>query len=234
MPRPPRSLLRARWAVRAALAAASVAIASAADLVPLKIGYERLTLANGRVLKHPLIRSFNREAGLIYVLEERQLKPYPATLFPTFVTEAVQRAAAEHPLPAEKLNDVATVAPETAPARPAVHPHSPEGIADREAELQAAIVQRAGRAAADHFRYDTHNGSGYSVLTDAGIDLEDIEAVPGWTNQYRVRGRAGYAFYDSVGGTFNTRRRNVEVLVEAKSPDRIRVLDVKTVWGSAW
>ena len=54
----------------------------AQPMMPLDLHYERVNLANGRVLKDVAITSINRESGLVYVLEDRELKPYPQGAFP--------------------------------------------------------------------------------------------------------------------------------------------------------
>lgn len=214
----------------------AVSPAFASDLVPVQLGYSQVRLSNGRVLHHPVISSFNREAGLIYVMEDRQLRPYPVSLFPTFVTDAVERAAAEVPVPTRRLESVsappANAARPRGPGEPNPDEHTPLAIETRRLALLDAVAARAETAAINHFRYNTHNGSGYSTLTGAHVELEAPEAVPGWTNRYRVRGDAGYGFYDSVGGTFNRRRRGVEVLLEARTARDIRVLEVTTIWGA--
>ncbi|MCC5023603.1 MAG: hypothetical protein J6386_12830 [Candidatus Synoicihabitans palmerolidicus] len=115
--------------------------ASAADMVPLGHTYPRINLTNGRILKNVVLNGFNREAGLIYVLENRQLKPYPLALFPGFVTNRINSTAAEHPAPA--IRRPSPSAPARSSASPAKAAPTGPGTsaaiaAQAEATLQAA------------------------------------------------------------------------------------------------
>ncbi len=225
MPRFPRALLVLSVALAGAVASA------VADHVPLNLRYHRINLANGRILKDVTLNSFNREAGLVYVYEDHQLKPYPRALFPGFVTDRIAARTAEQPAPAER----ATPTPEPAkahPTPPADHDTSPAAIAAREEALLDAVAAKARTAALNHLRYKIKTGSGYTTVTDADLELNPPEPVAGWSQRYRVRGDGYYSYYESVGGAFHRRSRGVEVLLEASTPGRIKVLEVTTSWGS--
>ncbi len=62
-----------------AIIAGAALSAAAQSMVPLDLTYARINLTNGRVLKQATLTGINRESDLIYVLEDRKLKPYPAT-----------------------------------------------------------------------------------------------------------------------------------------------------------
>ncbi len=81
-----------------------------------------------------------------------------------------------------------------------------------------------------HIGYEQRTGSGYTTTTQCEVELDGPTAIPGWTGRYRVKGIAYYSHYDSVGTTSNNRRRGVEVILEAKSPRSIKVLEVNTDW----
>lgn len=202
-------------------------------LVPLKLSYHRITLSNGRILKDVTLNGFNRESGLIYVYEDRRLKPYPALLFPTFVQDAIARRTAEVPPPRESENpsdETETAA--TTPAIPTPAPiGSPEANAATRAAINQAVLAKAESAALNHLRYRIRIGSGYATVTDAAIELNPPEAVPGWTHRYRVKGDGFYAYYESVGGVFQRRTRALEILLEAPSPEQVKVLSIDTLWS---
>ncbi len=228
MLRPPRALLLA-------LAAVCLAITPAvADHVPLNLRYHRISLSNGRILKDVTLNSLNRESGIIYVLEDKQLKPYPRALFPGFVTDRIDARAAEEP--AAPTRDEPTAPPPTkapdrlAPGAPG--DTSPEALAAREAAILDAVAAKAREAALRHLRYKIRTGSGYTTVTDADVELDPPEPVAGWTHRYRVRGDGFYSYYESVGGAFHRRSRGIEIILEAPSPSRVKVLDLTTTWGS--
>lgn len=227
MPRLPRAPLLA-------LAALSLAIATAgADHVPLNLRYHRISLANGRILKDVTLNSLNQESGLIYVLEDHQLKPYPRALFPGFVTDRIDARAAEQPAPSPR-DQTAPNARTTPPRAPDDDDddQTPAALAAHEEALLAAVETKAREAALRHLRYKIRTGSGYTVVTDADLELNPPEPVPGWTHRYRVRGDGYYSYYESVGGAFHRRTRGIEIVLEASSPSRIKVLEVSTTWGS--
>ena len=95
-----------------------------------------------------------------------------------------------------------------------------------------AVAAKAQQAALNHLRYKIKTGSGYTTVTDADLDLNPPESVAGWPNRYRVTGDGYYSYYESVGGAFHRRARGVEVLLEATSPTRIKVLEINTTWGA--
>lgn len=203
-------------------------------MVPLDFRFVRIDLANGRILKNAALTGFNRESELIYVMEDRKLKPYPAALFPGFVRDQIDARLAEYPdtsdesAAADRKDSTAPSAQKPEATRPPIG--SPEANAINQAEIEDAVMRKAETAALRHFRYGSRNGSGYSTMTNGDVDLDMPEAVPGWSNRYRVKGTVYFSLYDSVGETFSNRRRGVEVIVEAKSSRSIKVLEVKTDW----
>lgn len=222
------------FALRLALLALVItAITSQAQpTVPLDLRYERVNLANGRVLKNVAITSINRESGLVYVLEDRKLKPYPKALFPSFVTQRITSRLQEYPNPDSSRKRATRLAPPT-PRTPSPSPApigSPENNAAQRAAIESAVAAKAETAALRHIGYGQRMGSGYTTTTQSEVDLDGPVAIPGWPGRYRVEGIAYYSYYDSVGTTFNNRRRGVEVILEAKSPRSVKVLEVNTDW----
>ena len=219
--------------VLALLAGAALWTTSYADHVPLNLRYNRISLANGRILKDVTLNSINRETGLVYVLEDQRLRPYPLALFPTFVAERVDAQAAEQPPPTARANHAPAPNPQAGKATTAPkHDTAPAAIAARDEALLEAVAAKAQQAALNHLRYKIKTGSGYTTVTDADLDLNPPEPVAGWSNRFRVRGDGYYSYYESVGGAFHRRTRGVEVLLEATSPTRIKVLEINTTWGS--
>ena len=201
-------------------------------LVPLQLSYHRITLSNGRILKDVTLNGFNRESGLIYVYEDRHLKPYPALLFPTFVKDAIARRTAE--VPPLRESESSPDEPETAATTPVQNPApigSPEANAATRAAIAQAVLAKAESAGLNYLRYRVRIGSGYATVTDAAIELDPPEAVPGWTHRYRVKGDGFYAYYESVGGAFQRRTRALEILLEAPSPDQVKVISIDTLWS---
>lgn len=207
----------------------------AQDMVPLDLRFARINLVNGRILKDAALTGFNRESELIYVMEDRKLKPYPAALFPGFVTDQIEVRLAEYPDTSEKSRTPSkTVAPPTQASKsepPARAPiGSPEDNAAVREAIEDAVAAKAQTAALRHFRYDSRNGSGYTTMTNGDVELGRPTPVKGWTHRYRVEGTVYFSFYDSVGETFQNRRRGIEVIIEAPSPRHVEVLEVNTDW----
>ena len=204
-----------------------------ADVVPLKLSYARIGLSNGRVLKNATLNSINRESGLVYVLENERLRPYPATLFPGFVTDAIAQRTAEYPKPTTKSPKPAR-SHERERVEPAPRPapeNSATEAAARQAAIENAVARKAEQAARNHLRFRQDNGSDYTTVTAAELDLDPPEPVPGWTHRYRVRGNGYTNFYESVGGVFRNRVRGIEILLEAPTASRVKVLEVTTSWS---
>ncbi|MEJ6731332.1 MAG: hypothetical protein QNK90_04515 [Opitutaceae bacterium] len=225
----PRSFAR-HFALLALVIAALTSHAQ--PMVPLDLRYERVNLANGRVLKDVAITSINRESGLVYVLEDRKLKPYPKALFPGFVTQRIANRLQEYPAQDSSRERARALTPQPSNTRsPTTSPiGSPENNAALRAAIETAVSAKAETAALRHIGYGQRTGSGYTTTTQCEVELDGPTAIPGWTGRYRVKGIAYYSYYDSVGTTFNNRRRGVEVILEAKSPRSIKVLEVNTDW----
>lgn len=209
---------------------------SADDMVPLDLRFARINLANGRILENAALTGFNRDSDLIYVMEDRKLKPYPAALFPGFVTDRIAVRLAEYPDTSDNPSSPAAAESETAaPAktRPTERAPigSPEDNAARDAAIEDAVAAKARTAALRHFRYNERTGSGYATMTNGEVDLDRPAPIKGWTHRYRVEGTVYFSFYDSVGETFQNRRRGVEVIVEAPTPRDVKVLEVNTDWS---
>lgn len=205
---------------------------NAQDTVPLNLHFERVNLSNGRVLKDAALTSFNRGSSLVYVLEDRKLKPYPRALFPGFVTARIDDRLKEYPAQTSSSQPAPRSHPRGEPSPPSRSDPigSPERNAADRAAIEAAVAAKAESAALRHFRYGPRTGSGYTTTTQSEVELDGPTPIPGWPGRYRVEGIAYYSYYDSVGTTYNNRRRGVEVIVEAKSPSRVKVLEVNTDW----
>jgi hypothetical protein len=221
-----------RFLLTLLLVTSAFAPVHADDMVPLDLRFARINLANGRILENAALTGFNRDSDLIYVMEDRKLRPYPAALFPGFVTEQISVSLAEYPDTSNR--DAAPPAP---PAQPPVRENterdpigSPEDNAGREAAIEDAVTAKAQTAALRHFRFNQRTGSGYTTMTNGEVDLDRPSPVRGWPHRYRVEGIVYFSFYDSVGETFQNRRRGVEVIVEAPSPRDVEVLEVNTDW----
>jgi len=211
-----------------------VAMIQATDMVPLDFRFVRIDLANGRILKNAALTGFNRESELIYVMEDRKLKPYPAALFPGFVRDQIDDRLAEYPDTSGKTESTSAARPEAPPdrepesSRPPIG--SPEAHAINQEQIESAVSAKAQTAALRHFRYGSRNGSGYSTMTNGDVDLDPPVGIKGWPHRYRVEGTVYFSLYDSVGETFSNRVRGVEVIVEAKSPRHVKVIEVNTDW----
>lgn len=209
-----------------------VSTTRAQDMVPLDLRFARISLTNGRILKDAALTGFNRDSDLIYVMEDRKLKPYPAAIFPGFVTDQIAARLAEYPDTSGRAE------PASRAERPTAKPRqtetapigSPEDNAARDAAIEDAVAAKARTAALRHFRFNERTGSGYATMTNGEVDLDPPSQIKGWTHRYRVEGTVYFSFYDSVGETFQNRRRGVEVIVEAPTPRNVKVLEVNTDW----
>ncbi len=228
----PAPMLRLRILTLFVLASLSASLA-AESLVPLQLHYHRITLSNGRVLKDVTLNGLNRDANLIYVLEENRLKPYPAMLFPGFVSNAIERHAAEYPDSAPRETTPPPPIDRTPSPPRVVSPPlgSPEAYAAERAAIARALTTRAEKAALNYLRYRIRMGSGYATVTDTAVELESPERVPGWPNRYRIKGDGFYTYYESVGGAFQRRARGLEITLEAPSVDAIEVISIDTLWS---
>ncbi|MCF3648931.1 hypothetical protein [Synoicihabitans lomoniglobus] len=208
-------------------------VMASADMVPIGLRYVRITLSNGRVLKNANINGFNRDANLVYVLEDHRLRPYPVSLFPEAITDAIASRAAEYPRNPERKRPPAP-APKAPVAAPDKYDTSASAVASRQAALEAAIAEKADAAARRHLRYSIKIGSGYATVTDVDLELSAPKPVPGWSGRYRVTGSGYYSYYESVGSAFRRRTRGIEITLDASNPEQIEILDVETNWGSSW
>lgn len=110
---------------------------NAQDTVPLNLHFERVNLSNGRVLKDAALTSFNRGSNLVYVLEDRKLKPYPRALFPGFVTARIDDRLKEYPAQTSSSQPAPRSHPRGEPSPPSRS--DPIGSPERNAADRAAI-----------------------------------------------------------------------------------------------
>ena len=202
----PRSVIR--FAILLFLQVGAL-VGQAQDMVPLNLRFERVNLSNGRVLKNATLTSINRGSDLVYVLEDRELKPYLRALFPGFVTSRIDNRLKEYPAPKSSSQSKPRSADRSEPSTPSrSNPiGSPERNAADRAAIEAAVAAKAESDALRHFRCGPRTGSGYTTTTQSEVELDGPEAIPGWPGRYRV-----------------------EVIVEAKSPSRVKVLEVNIDW----
>lgn len=108
-------------------------------------------------------------------------------------------------------------------ARPVPAPASPAPTATNTLTdaIEAAVKARARR----YFETEKKNGSGHTLTFGMVSELSEPREIPGWSNQWEVKGVAGYKVYDSVGwGSFKPYSTNFTAVVDTTPGKRITVL----------
>ena len=215
-----------------------LSLALLAHAAPSLTPVGRITLLNGRILKNVVIRSYDAQSSKVLLLSEGKALLIPITLLPppyaekiqsytddtldlvqtTPVPAAPETAPAPTPPTVPANSTPAPSAPATpAPASPAVAP-SADPVKDHEA-VAAAHVRR-------YYKFVHRSGANSISVTETDLDIDDTEAVTGWTNRYRTTGKVYLEIYDSIGGgSFRRGSGKFEVLTEQKPGERIKVID---------
>ena len=224
-----------------------LASASAAT-VEMNLPVKELKLADGRVLTRAAIRSFNTTTEVASVLVGREYLPVRLADLPAEVQAGIRERV---PLSAEEIADDKKQdkesrrrkaeraeqaaerrederAEEAREIRRDTRRQSDEDKAKQEAKeerVMQEVMDAAHAAVRRKFRYEENAGTGSSYVLSDEYSLNDPEEVPGWSGRYRVTGRAYVREYDSRGG-FNSRRRDVEILIQTKEKKRPEVIEV--------
>ena len=231
------------------LASCLFLLASAyAATVEMNLPVKELKLADGRVFAQAAIRSFNTTTEVATLLVGREYLPVRLADLPADVQSGIRERV---PLSAEEIADEKKQARESRRRKAERAEQAAERREDERAEEAREIRRDARRQTAEDkekqeakeekilqevmdaahtalrrkFRYEENAGSGSSYVLSDDYSLNDPEEVPGWAGRYRVTGKAYVREYDSRGG-FNSRRRDVEILIQTKEKKRPEVLEV--------
>lgn len=198
----------------------------------------RLTLANGRILKQVVIRSYDAPSDKVLLLSEGKALLVPIGLLPAPYADKVKAdtarssadlvqttppRTAEERAAARAAQASTLIEAEPAPVSPAPAPvgtvaESTDPVKDHEA---AAIVY-----VRRYFKFQYGSGSTAATVTDSDFDIEETKAVTGWTNRYTTKGKAYVEIYDSLGGgSFRRGSSKFEITTEQKPGEKIKVID---------
>lgn len=83
-------------------------------------------------------------------------------------------------------------------------------------------MKAAETKARNYFRYEYNRGAGLTFRPE--LEMDAPETVAGWTNRYRVSGKAYMQRYVNQG-SFDSRTRFFEVLIELDAKGRAQVVD---------
>lgn len=209
--------------------ALAVFVRAETDLTPAG----RITLLNGRVLKNVVIRSYDAQSSKVLLLSEGRALLIPVSLLPPPYAEQARKHTGDTaadlvqttPVPAAPETDTSSPPP-AAPAPSTPAPSEPpstvavsaDPVKDHEA-VAAAHVRR-------YYKFVHRSGANSSTVTETDLEIDDTEAVTGWTNRYRTTGKVYLEIYDSIGGgSFRRGSGKFEVLTEQKPGERIKVID---------
>jgi FKBP-type peptidyl-prolyl cis-trans isomerase len=96
----------------------------------------------------------------------------------------------------------------------------------KEDSVESTVAAAAREMATHYFTYeaDPHSSTGY--VFDSSVLLEDPEAVPGWTNRWRVRGKVGVQYLTRNGESVGRSSKEFEVLIDAPPKGKPKLVDV--------
>lgn len=188
----------------------------------------RLDLLDGRTLRNVRAASYDPETERVLVLASGKAQLVPLALIPPPFKErfstALPRAGASTSVTATR-SIVSVDRPMPSPTIPSdpFATMTPEQMAL--AETAERHAEAARTRAERYFEFELQPGSGASAVTRLDIELEQPEPVSGWSQRYRTKGKAYLSFYDSRGGSFQSKTAEFEVLTEQKLGEAVKVLD---------
>ncbi|MBA3849778.1 MAG: hypothetical protein C0502_07255 [Opitutus sp.] len=222
--------------------------AASAATVEMNLPVKELKLPDGRVLSQAAIKSYNTVTEVATVLVGRDYFSVRLADLPAEVQAGIRERV---PLTADEIADEKKQARESRRRKAARAEQAAERREDERAEeareirrdtrrqagedkarqeakeerIMQEVMDAAHAALRRKFRYEENAGTGSSYVLSDDYSLNDPEEVSGWSGRYRVTGKAYVREYDSRGG-FNSRRRDVEILIQTKEKKRPEVLEV--------
>jgi len=205
-----------------------------AGTIYAELRYAELKLSDGRVLADATVKSFDDLTGNVSVKVGKSLLSVQMAALPDDV-QAKLRAMAPEKTPEEKAAALKREQERLAKAEKArqaqekralqklrkdedsarrINEKRAEKEMDRERDTPALVLNAAQVRANNYFKTDR-------------IEYDDPEQVPGWSNRWRVKGRAfGGTILGKGGGGSGRGYRDFEIIVEDTGKGSPRVLEV--------
>ena len=221
---------------------AALCISSLAEPRKVEIHVDSVQLKNGKKFSNADIKSYDHQTGNVVIMANRSITSIQLELLPD---ELAERIVSLVPAEAKSLarddrlarESEARIAKAKADAESKkrdaqVKAQREERKADAQADLAAQrerqtlsrVMAVAERRAARYFKYEFNLGTSVYVF-DTDFDFEEPEAVTGWPDRYRVRGKAGIRYYVSKGSSLNTLARDFEITIQANPKGVFEAVD---------
>jgi hypothetical protein len=200
-------------------------LATAARAADVPLRFERLDLLDGRTLNRVVIKSYDAVSAKLLVVADGKAMLVPVDLIPAPFGARLKAGA---PMAGTTTAIVATRS--TAPAAVAKPAPGPAALAADTAaadqEKQVTRHKQAAEARAQrYFQYEFKAGSDAISVTLLDLETDQPEAVDGWPDRYRTKGKAYVEFFDSKGRSFSRTTCLFEVITEQKPNQPVRVVD---------
>ena len=220
---------------------------AAGAFVPLSMPFEWLALKDGRRLNQVMLYSCDTVTGKVGALvggeattialadlpdevanRVRELAP-PASEAEIAAEQQRERLAREQA--AQRADDQVErtqhrVEATRAEQRQREIEREQSSITDERRERRV-VATAAQELAAHYFTYEADPHSSVGYVFDRNVVLEDPEPIPGWTGQWRVRGRVGVQYVTNDLGMTGRGTRNFELRIEVPPSGRPRLLDLR-------
>jgi hypothetical protein len=174
-----------------------------------------------------VVKSYDAATGKLLLVADGKAMLVPADLIPP---PLAARLKAGVPAAGSTTAFVTSqpVAPSAVPEKPASAPTvqmidtpSATGSDQMLASHKGAAEERAQR----YYRYEFKAGSDAISVTALDIETEQPEAIMGWPDRFRTKGKAYLEFYDSKGGSFSRTTSSFEIITEQKPGQLPKVVD---------
>lgn len=220
---------------------------ASAALVKIHVRYDRIDLKDGRRLENVVIQTYDTMKDRVMVLVEgREATTVPLTALPDEVAALVREriplqsedematesthpveGRADTPQRARELDRHARIeAAADARALRRLEANRAEATANRGVRTAVNVAAAAENLAKHYFLYEAAPHSSIGRVYDAQVMLDSPEAVPGWTDRWRVRGKVGLSYVTRDIGAMGRESRDFEMLVEAPADGAPRLVDM--------
>lgn len=185
----------------------------AADPAPVVLTYDKITLSDGRILKHVVVKSYDAKTGKLLLLAEGQAMNLPVALVPDPLGATLQAGAPKAGGSTTSTQERNVYAPVILPTGPGGSPQVVTHAA-KSADQKIQSHLDAARSVARTQTMGRHLGGEVKKITIVSCDLEDPVPAEGWIDRYKIRGTITYDCLDATGAILRRDSTRFEATTE--------------------
>ena len=221
-------------------------------VVEMNLPYKEVRLKDGMLFTDAAVKSYNPVAGTATLLVKKELISLPTSLLPDEISARLKELApvmSKEDIAAEKQKEEADKlqaakkaelrqqqAEEEAKAIRAdtrlLNMKAAEQALTKTDAVLAEVTKTAETRARSFFNYQDDPNSNIGAVVSSDIQLDEPEAVPGWTGRYRVNGTAFRQYINNQASGYGRGSKEFEILIQTADKGKPKVIEIRVKSGS--